>query len=367
MISLAILSGVLFVSALPAQTNIYVKVTAAGSGNGSSWDDAATLSEALSSIASYGNTIYVAAGDYSGPFEMKEGVTVLGGYPADAAGTDLTGRRLPGSGENLTTLRGNSSNRVLTQSKAFDDETLWEGFVLTGGNSDNTQWGGGGAYLLLNGVLRNCIIKENNAVTRGGGVYAGASSRVEGCLVTGNTASDGAGIYNWGGTVLNCTVVDNILAGDTPLPISPQIGYYYYADGSWSAMLDDQKVLVGIVCKINPSNPYNGLIMYIEEDTDTPRKNWEDSKSWAKGITAGGLTGWRLPDIRELQDIYGKMDDLNSVLQTVPGGTELGVQRYWSGSEAMNNKAWMMNFEYESLHDFSTVVNLHRVRAVRVF
>jgi len=208
---LLIASGVLLsLSAVFAQGNYYVKSD--GNGDGSSWENASNDLQQVIDNAAPGSTVRVAAGEYFGAFTMKDDVTVLGGYPADAT-TDATtdaDRCMPGSRENLTSLRPlvGVHDRVLKQPEAFVNPTLWEGFVIEAGNSESGN--GGGVLLLKNGVLRNCIVAGNESNSNGGGIYAGTGSRVEGCLVTGNISSvNGAGIYADGGTVVNCTVVDN--------------------------------------------------------------------------------------------------------------------------------------------------------------
>src|SRR5699024_1766844 len=59
--------------------------------------------------------------------------------------------------------------------KPLSVETTLDGVVVTGGCADYGERGestrmGGGIYLTENGVVSNCIIYQNFALTRGGGV-----------------------------------------------------------------------------------------------------------------------------------------------------------------------------------------------------
>ena len=64
------------------------------------------------------------------------------------------------------------------------------------GTLDDVYSYGGGVLLNNNGILMNCIVRNNETPTLGGGVYAGAGSKVLGCLIYGNKAEQGgSGIY----------------------------------------------------------------------------------------------------------------------------------------------------------------------------
>lgn len=55
--------------------------------------------------------------------------------------------------------------------------------------------GGGGVFLSKNGILKNCIVQNNQSASMGGGVYAGTGSSLVDCEVTGNSAPVGTEIY----------------------------------------------------------------------------------------------------------------------------------------------------------------------------
>jgi len=291
--------SVVFWSLAATATNYYVKATGGNdSSSGEKWSEAfASIEKALLTAGS-SDVIYVAAGVYTGNYEMKEGVTVLGGYPADASdGTTDANRVYPGKAAvaQQTILRP-ITGRALTQAAVFTESTLWEGFVIEG--TAIVIGSGGGAYLWENGILRNSIIQSCEATNYGGGIYAGKGSRIEGCLVTNNTAADGAGVYTSGGVVLNCTIIDNIATGvqkQLSSATAPAIGNFYYNDRTWSVTLDNSKSLIGVICYLSPFGDRGGLIMYNQGSTGT----YDDSMNWASGMEISDFKDWRLPTITE--------------------------------------------------------------------
>jgi hypothetical protein len=60
---------------------------------------------------------------------------------------------------------------------------------------DGIYFAGGGAFLLANGILKDCIVKENTSPSMGGGVYVGAGGQLINCVVEGNHAPEGTEVY----------------------------------------------------------------------------------------------------------------------------------------------------------------------------
>jgi hypothetical protein len=54
---------------------------------------------------------------------------------------------------------------------------------------------GGGVLLNENGILKNCIVKNNTSPSKGGGIYVGKGGIVDNCQVEGNEAPEGKEIY----------------------------------------------------------------------------------------------------------------------------------------------------------------------------
>lgn len=136
---------------------IHVNLAGSAWANGTSWETATNdLSSALSHTSA-GDTVWVAVGTYYGGFLMPEGVTVLGGF----LGMEThESQRLPIMfSTQRSILNGKTQYRVLQQPADYDQATVWDGFEITGGIGQI----GAGALLRKNGILRNCIVRENSA------------------------------------------------------------------------------------------------------------------------------------------------------------------------------------------------------------
>lgn len=232
----------------------YVKQGATG--NGTSWSNATgDLQGAIDELAALGGLgeVWVAAGTYSPTqqfepnnpatlsFRMRDGISVYGGFPADAPDgltrTDLTSGEMPWIYADKTILQGANydgscqwtNNYWYPTSESyhvvwfapvgneaeFTQRTILSGVTIQGGSAgtgSGTDLQGGGVYQRgAQTVLQNCVIRENRAQGNGGGVYLNGG-RIEGCLVFKNssTETDGGGIYvDTRGEVLRCMLTDN--------------------------------------------------------------------------------------------------------------------------------------------------------------
>lgn len=106
--------------------------------------------------------------------------------------------------------------------KPLTVETVLDGVVITGGCADYGERGestrmGGGVYLVEKGVVSNCIIYQNYALTRGGGVMMNNGGLLQTSLVMRNASPGvqvrnglGGGVYLLGdGTVFRSVVTNN--------------------------------------------------------------------------------------------------------------------------------------------------------------
>lgn len=100
-------------------------------------------------------------------------------------------------------------------------ETTLDGVIITGGCANYGERGestrmGAGVYLVERGVVSNCIIYQNYALTRGGGVMMNNGGTVLNSLVFRNASPGvqvrngvGGGIYIWGDGIVSRTTVTN--------------------------------------------------------------------------------------------------------------------------------------------------------------
>lgn len=228
---------------------LYVRGTDGNDSNdGLSWgkafktlDHALTVAAQTTTVANRPD-IWVAQGTYTHKssdkildqyyaYKFVDGVNVYGGFPNtgnpgkdDRQPKDYETILQPGSSEPSTMLGQASYGRVLVQESDLTTETAYDGFTLQHGylfscyrqdiKGDISQvktdliglTGGAGAYLMKNGVIENCVVKDNY-------VYVDPSSSV---MTMTNGTSGGyhqaaAGVYCAGGTIKNCVISENVL------------------------------------------------------------------------------------------------------------------------------------------------------------
>jgi hypothetical protein len=253
------------------QTIRYVKPVASGTGNGSSWANASSDINAMITASSAGNQVWVAAGLYKPTtttdrtlsFGYKAEVSLYGGFAGTE--TNLSSRTLtyPSS----TTLSGDigvvgdpADNsyaviRMQATAAAFNS-TFYDGFVITGGNANNTstvqQTQGGGIHIrgvagtVTVPVVRNCLITNNRASFWGAGVYVASNTSTQfvNCVFQQNTALQGGGIALDGtgtsATITNCAFTSNTAT-------SGGSGAAIYQNGATTRPKVDNSILFGNV------------------------------------------------------------------------------------------------------------------------
>lgn len=228
-------------------TVIYVRKGGTGDQSGSSWNNAcATIGAALAK-AKAGQEIWVSAGVYVENIDMFEGVNVLGGFAStgnpmnkiDDVNRDISHKiekfktTIQGSEEhkfkpaqtNVDELN-KKNKRVLTQPKDFETETLWEGFIITGGQTGLAEYGAG-VKLMRKGHLKNCRVEGNKFYECGTVVYEerplGWETKRTLCTHNESNHTGGGGVFCAGGIVENCQIIKNILDG---------YSFYYEYDAS---------------------------------------------------------------------------------------------------------------------------------------
>lgn len=233
---------------LPATRIRYVKPTATGTGDGSSWDNASgdlqkMIDELAESTPSQTGEVWVAAGTYtpqsqlisgtaySASFRMRDGISVYGGFAGTESSKldrdrpkkegampwDFTNQTILEAAyynhddlawtNNKWTLTSDSRHVVwfapMSGGTAFANVTTLDGVTIQGGyaqggtgQDDFLTDRGAGVYMDgANAYLSNCIVRENYATGNGGGVYL-KNGRVQTSLIYNNNAdADGGAVY----------------------------------------------------------------------------------------------------------------------------------------------------------------------------
>lgn len=227
----------------------YVKPTATGTGDGSSWANASGSLQAMINIASPTmDEVWVAAGTYypsafpsgcttcgtasatnrNNTFLLKSGLRVYGGF----AGTE-TARVLRNSHLNETILSGDlgvlneASDNAYHVVTAIDcsSNTILERFTIKDGNANGAtsitvagrtyfrSWGGGVLCVYSPITIALCAIVENRANDGGGILNTACDPLITNCVIALNIAfAGGGGIYNHEGSATDirmCTIVQN--------------------------------------------------------------------------------------------------------------------------------------------------------------
>lgn len=232
---------------LPASRIRYVKPTATGTGDGSSWENAsADLQKMIDELADNNpqnqtGEVWVAAGTYtpqsqlisgtgySASFRMRDGISVYGGFNADDPETSKFDREkgtMPWDftyptvleaayydhndfswTNNKWTLTSDSRHVVwfapMPGESAFTNVTTLDGVTIRGGYAqggtgmdDFMTDRGGGVYMDgANAYLSNCIVKENYATGNGGGVYLKDGRVMTSFIYNNNADADGGAVY----------------------------------------------------------------------------------------------------------------------------------------------------------------------------
>ena len=229
---------------LPATRIRYVKPTATGTGDGSSWDNASGDLQKMideladNNVSQQAGEVWVAAGtykpqsqlisgmNYSASFRMRDGISVYGGFAGDETSKQERAKgTMPWDFKNVTVLEaayyesklawtnskwtvGSDSRHVvwfapMSGESDFTRVTTLDGVTVQGGYAQgNTGLDdfktdrGAGVYMDgANAYLSNCIVRENYATGNGGGVYL-KNGRVQTSLIYNNNAdADGGAVY----------------------------------------------------------------------------------------------------------------------------------------------------------------------------
>ncbi len=206
-----------------------------GTGDGSTWANAAGDIQTAVTAAVAGETVFVSNGTYtlSAEITVSKGITVksFNNGVVDRDGTIIDGNNYVGR---------TVTNRCFTVNHA---NAVVEGFTITNGYVSTASNGGGVSINSAGGTLRNCRVIKCTAGF-GGGVYAtGVNSVITNCDIIANTSNNGsfndggggvkiasgakvwdsrilqnsgysaAGAYVSGSSLFNCSVISNSASG----------------------------------------------------------------------------------------------------------------------------------------------------------
>ena len=253
--------------AVSADRILRVKPDGNDANNGSDWGNALrSVQEAINRLAErgQGGEVWVKAGTYqpsvymsgestdrSTAFVMKDGVSVYGGFegneetraerdnkkgsmpwqythPTVFVGNAYGGAATGGGGkceyneaDNKWSVTGSNSNHVVwfanLDGTAFKNVTVLDGVTIKGGSAQETVgtkenfFGdrGAGVYMAGNAYLTNCVVTENAATGKGGGVYL-YGGRIIGSLLYNNEGQQGGAVYvDNSGIVLRSMLTNN--------------------------------------------------------------------------------------------------------------------------------------------------------------
>jgi len=223
----------------------YVDSSATGNQSGKSWENAFNHLQNALAWASKDDTLWMASGTYfpdqgegyqddarDASFVIPDSVLVYGGFAGteeDLDERDLSGEPtiLDGDIDQDGTINNNAWH-VVTFVNA-SEQTVLDGVTITGGSADGSFPDNRGGGILNDGTgngnrsnprIMNCIIAGNEA-GKGGGVYNYARSAgvtkpfFVNCVFKGNSAGEGGGMFNDGyngessPTLINCTFSGN--------------------------------------------------------------------------------------------------------------------------------------------------------------
>lgn len=214
--------SLLFVAGSISAKDLYVSEARGNNKNdGLSWNSPVkTIHYAMTKAAS-ADVVHVESGNYkfTKPVQIKDGVSLLGGYQVVKKGKDFEATRsivknaAPWVFEAVTIISGDiydgkAANTASKNTRLFESlstsqsSIIIDGFTFTNGNGKSTvtDESGGAIFSRTPGLtIKNCIFK-NNGVSKednargghGGAVYSDESAVIENCYFLMNSADGGS-------------------------------------------------------------------------------------------------------------------------------------------------------------------------------
>lgn len=296
---------------LPGNSKIrYVKRN--GTGRGFSWSDASgDLYAMIGTLQRGGGEVWVAAGTYTTAvgenLEIIEGVNVYGGFP-NFGTPGMKERRPVESDPHYRTIlqaqpqsENTNVGRVLTQTGDFIQETTWDGFTLQNGSVRITsdEDGGAGVKLMKGGRLVNMVVQNNiNEVS------SGSELNVR-----------GGGVFNAGGTLINCHIRDNQAVGMMSAWVGGTsnvygAGLYMTSGTAYNCVISNNTLTANVKALLGGSANAYGAGVYVNAGTffnNTITKNSATSSSGLIAGSASSASGVRVENTASIVNciVYG--------------------------------------------------------------
>lgn len=178
-------------------TDYFCSPEGAGDQDGTSWENAfpaADINEVVGSLEP-GDVVYLTAGTYTGTkVRPVSGITIIGGFPASAKGTDLTGYN-PWVNKTIFDAQGKNGEEAFVKVSGEDGveapKTTFKGIVITGavGVKDESDSYHGSAFNCTRSwVVMEDVTFDNNTSIKGGVVIPASGSKFHAkhCVWTNN-------------------------------------------------------------------------------------------------------------------------------------------------------------------------------------
>jgi len=243
---------------------IYVKQTAIGTGDGSSWENASGNLQDAINVPTV-RQVWVATGLYepSAPIDMRNNVVIYGGFPSSGT-PDMSHRNWT---ENETVLTGSGIRQIIRNDidytgASLDRTAVLDGFILTNGYGSQ---GGAIRNNQCSPTLRNLRI-VNNKATWGGGIDNSNSSPIiiNTTLYDNKSEYMGGAMYNSGG---NVDLVNTVIWKNTA-------GGYYHMSGGAIYNTGTQLTLTNVTITLNENSALENIgVIQLEAASEADIRN----------------------------------------------------------------------------------------------
>lgn len=227
-----------------AQTIRYVKPTASGRGDGSSWANASDKLQDMITASGSADQVWVARGtfkpttgtDRNASFSLKDGVSIYGGFQGSETALNQRSLTLPSS----TTLSGILDNNTpinsyhIIKNTGVGNSAVLDGFLIIGGNATADNNGGGMYNDHSSPTLRNCSFQFNYGKDGGAMYNEGANGVSNPVLINCSFLANAA--FNSGGALFNRATT----AGSaSPVLTNCSFQYNYASSQNGGALFND--------------------------------------------------------------------------------------------------------------------------------